>query len=178
MNNASTLGLPAERAAGDPATAAVPRVVRLWQAIAAARAALRDALDPEPGSCQVLGPDAVEVLLPLAEAPARRLRMGELAERSHLTPSGLTRRVDRLETQGLVERVHCPADGRGAYSQLTRRGLQALQGALPYHGATLQRFVAPRLDEHAMADLQELLERLAAPRTTTDGATRQDSPGE
>ena len=43
-----------------------------------------------------------DVLVQLVEAPERRLRMSELAERVLLSRSGLTRLVDRLEREGLV----------------------------------------------------------------------------
>ena len=43
-----------------------------------------------------------DVLLQLAEAPERRLRMAELADRVLLSRSGLTRLVDRLQAEGLV----------------------------------------------------------------------------
>ena len=43
-----------------------------------------------------------DVLLQLAEAPDRRLRMAELADRVLLSRSGLTRLVDRLQADGLV----------------------------------------------------------------------------
>ena len=45
-----------------------------------------------------------EVLAALSEAPQRRLRMTDLAATLHLSPSGLTRAVDRLESAGLVQR--------------------------------------------------------------------------
>jgi DNA-binding MarR family transcriptional regulator len=72
--------------------------------------------------------------------------MHELAERSHLTPSGLTRRVDRLESDGLVDRVGCPGDRRGAFARLTQRGLDELERAIPHHAAVLDRYIGTRLD--------------------------------
>ena len=48
-----------------------------------------------------------DVLVQLVEAPDRRLRMTELAERVLLSRSGLTRLVDRLEREGLVRREAC-----------------------------------------------------------------------
>ena len=45
-----------------------------------------------------------DVLVGLVEAPERRLRMHELAERVVLSRSTLTRLVDRLEQAGLLQR--------------------------------------------------------------------------
>ena len=60
-----------------------------------------------------------DVLLQLAEAPERRLRMAELAEQVLLSRSGLTRLVDRLAAEGLVTREPFPGDARGLYTVLT-----------------------------------------------------------
>ena len=59
-------------------------------------------------------------LLQLAESPDRRLRINQLADRVVLSRSGVTRLIDRLEADGLVEpRSHCSSDGRGAEAVLT-----------------------------------------------------------
>src|SRR5215212_10244149 len=55
-----------------------------------------------------------EVLVALSEAPERRLRMSDLAAVLHLSPSGLTRRLDALTRRGWVRRERCPSDRRGA----------------------------------------------------------------
>src|SRR5665811_596839 len=88
--------------------------------------------------------------------------MHELAERSHLTPSALTRRVDRLESDGLLARVGCPGDRRGAFAQLTPRGLDELQRALPHHAAILERHLAAHLDDSEADALITLLHGLAS----------------
>jgi DNA-binding MarR family transcriptional regulator len=142
--------------------AATSNVLRLWQAVAAAHARLAETLDGDGATCAVLGSDAVAILLPLAESPERQLRMNELAERSHLTPSGLTRRIDRLEVDGLVTRALCPGDRRGAFARLTDKGAVELDRALPHHTSVLEDHVAPRLDDEATDHLVELLEQLAA----------------
>src|SRR5918995_5287622 len=54
-----------------------------------------------------------ELLIRLARSPGHRLRMSDLAAQTSLTPSGLTRAIDRLEAAGLVERLPCPSDRRG-----------------------------------------------------------------
>ena len=74
-----------------------------------------------------------DVLLQLAEAPERRLRMAELADRVLLSRSGLTRLIDRLQAEGLVRREPSPDDARGTYTVLTSEGLHRLKGAAPVH---------------------------------------------
>jgi len=46
-----------------------------------------------------------EVLVHLSEAPQRRLRMSELADRTLSTRSAITRTVDRLAARDWVRRV-------------------------------------------------------------------------
>src|SRR5450759_4003707 len=103
----NTALLPRSPAAPGPSTSAttIPRSIRLWQAVAAAHAALILELEADGGACPVLAADAFAVLLSLADEPGHRLRMHDLSGRSHLPPSGLTRPFARLDSVGLLARV-------------------------------------------------------------------------
>jgi DNA-binding MarR family transcriptional regulator len=74
-----------------------------------------------------------EVLLRLVRTPGHRLRMTDLAAQTTLTPSGLTRAIDRLVDAGLVERQHCTEDRRGAFAALTEAGRERIDAAIPTH---------------------------------------------
>ena len=74
-----------------------------------------------------------EVLHHLEEASGGRMRMCELAEQAQLSRSGLTRLVDRLEREGLLERCSCDHDARGSYACLTGAGRERLQEARGTH---------------------------------------------
>lgn len=112
-----------------------------------------------------------DVLVQLSEAPMRALRMTELADRVLLSRSGLTRLVDRLEREGLVERRACPSDARGTLAVLTDAGAERLRAAWPTHLAgVVDRFVG-RFTDDELAVLGRLLTRL------TDGAEHGDVPG-
>ena len=78
-----------------------------------------------------------EVLIRLGRSGGQ-LRMSDLAAQVTLSPSGLTRAVDRLEQAGLVSRASCPSDRRGAFAVLTDRGREVLEQALPRHLADIQ----------------------------------------
>ena len=67
----------------------------------------------------------------LGDAPGGKLRMGELADRLLLSRSGITRLVDRLARQGLIERERCKDDGRGYYALLTDAGSRLLASRAP-----------------------------------------------
>ena len=75
----------------------------------------------------------LEVLLRVARSPYGQLRMADLAAQVALSPSGLTRAVDKIEEAGLVTRVSCPSDRRGAFVQLTEAGRGRLDEIIPAH---------------------------------------------
>lgn len=147
----------------------VPAALRLWLATVAAHEDLADVLAGAVGDGRSVSADVIAILLPLAEAHGLRLRMNELADRSHLTPSGLTRRIDRLEAEGLVGRVSCPADRRGAHAQLTPLGLATVRRAAEHFGAVLEQHVAARLAPDETAALSDLLGRLSRDRAPVPG---------
>jgi MarR family transcriptional regulator, 2-MHQ and catechol-resistance regulon repressor len=95
-------------------------------------AGLRRALEPLESHCGLAGQN-FEVLVRLSRSPSRQLRMSDLAAQTTLTPSGLTRAVDRLVAAGLVARVACPADRRVVYASLSEAGLRFMDEAMPRH---------------------------------------------
>jgi DNA-binding MarR family transcriptional regulator len=101
-----------------------------------------------------------EVLVHLAEAPAQRMRMTDLADRVLLSRSGLTRLVDRLESEGLVKRAACPSDARGTFTVLTAAGQHRLRQAAPTYQHGIGEYVAGPLSGQELGTLHELLVRL------------------
>ena len=81
---------------------------------------------------------AYDVLEALDAAPARRLRMAELAERVVLSRSGVSRVVDKLERQGRVSRQSCDDDLRGTYAALTPEGRRCVVEAAMTHAACVR----------------------------------------
>src|SRR5258705_3650334 len=69
-----------------------------------------------------LAPAEFEVLVRIARTPGQALRMSDLATQTLLTTSGITRVVDRLERDHLVERRACPTDRRGSLAAITPAG--------------------------------------------------------
>jgi DNA-binding MarR family transcriptional regulator len=101
-----------------------------------------------------------DVLLQLAEAPGRRLRMAELADRVLLSRSGLTRLIDRLETDGLVRREPSPDDARGTFTVLTGDGMSRLREAAPVHLAGIRKHWLAHFSDDELRQLGTLLGRL------------------
>jgi DNA-binding MarR family transcriptional regulator len=105
-----------------------------------------------------------EVLLRLARSPEGRLRMSDLTAQVTLTPSGLTRVVDRLEAEGLVAREACPTDRRGFNAVLTKKGAARIEKAVPIHLGHLDELFTGVLDaeerEHLERALRKVRDRL------------------
>jgi DNA-binding MarR family transcriptional regulator len=72
--------------------------------------------------------------------------MNELANVAALSASGLTRVIDRLERQRLVERVKAKSDGRGQLAALTDAGLERLMKAYPSHLRSVRRHIMDHLE--------------------------------
>jgi DNA-binding MarR family transcriptional regulator len=104
-----------------------------WRGFLKAHARLLKEIDSVLEADHRLPLSSFGVLHELAETPGRRMRMRDLAESVALSRSGLSRLVDRLEREGLIEREPCAEDARGAYAVLTRRGLRRLEQARPAH---------------------------------------------
>jgi DNA-binding MarR family transcriptional regulator len=84
--------------------------------------------------------------------------MAELADGVLLSRSGMTRLVDRLEREGLLERDACTDDGRGTYAVLTGKGEALLDEARRTHlDGVRERFLGHfEPDElHTLAGLWE-----------------------
>lgn len=67
---------------------------------------------------------------------------GELAERTMITSGGLTKRCDRLEVAGLIERRVAETDRRGRVVALTPDGLDLIDRAYEAHMRNEHRLVA------------------------------------
>ncbi len=70
------------------------------------------------------------VLLALNESETPS-RPRDLLCKVNVTKSGLTRLVDRIEKEGLVERTYCPSDRRGTFLVITDEGRNTLAKMLP-----------------------------------------------
>src|ERR671925_113261 len=68
-----------------------------------------------------------DMLWAVRRAPGRQVRMAELADGLTLSRGGVTKLVDRLESEGLLRRERAEDDGRGFYAALTTDGEKMLR---------------------------------------------------
>ena len=128
-----------------------------WSTFLRAHARVVRELERELQNQQRLALTDYDVLVQLAAADGHRLRMSELADGLLLSRSGATRLVDRLVTDGLVERVSCESDRRGQWASLTDAGLQRLRGASPTHLRGVKTHFLDLLSPMDLADLERML---------------------
>ena len=106
-----------------------------------------------------LGIDSYGVLITLVTAPDRKLPIGELGLRRNLSPSGISRSVDRLTKLGLLERAANPDDGRSLLVGLTANGLQRLREAQITHHRIVRQMLLSHFDRHDLERIAELWEK-------------------
>jgi DNA-binding MarR family transcriptional regulator len=146
----------AERAAVDPTPELDALEHRAWRGFLLAHARVARRLEADLVARDDMQLAEFDVLMQLAMADGQRLRMNELADRVVLSRAGITRLVDRLVADGLVERLKCASDARGAFAVLTDGGHARLGETRPAHFAAVRRnfleaFTRPELE--ALADL-------------------------
>ena len=102
-----------------------------------------------------------DLLWTLYRAPERRLRVNEVAREVVLSPTAMSRFVDRAEKAGVVRREADPADRRALQVVLTDEGVELLRRMWPVYEQGIERHFAAHLDRSPQR-LRALLERMAA----------------
>jgi DNA-binding MarR family transcriptional regulator len=131
-----------------------------WRGLLRVHACVLKTLDAELETAHGLPLTSFEVLIQLADEPTHRMRMCDLADTVSLSRSGMSRLVDRLERDGLIERCACTADARGAYACLTPAGLELLETARPSHLEAIRRRFLAHFSEAELTQLGEWWTRL------------------
>jgi DNA-binding MarR family transcriptional regulator len=151
----------------------------VWRSLMRLVFTLRPALEEDLQRSCGLSSTEYSVLMHLSESPDRQLRMSELADRTSLSPSRISRVVDGMCRVGLVERRpgsgSGSGDGRNTFAALTRNGLSTLRRAWPHHLRSVRQRAFDHLTAEETRILGSLLQRLAgagdALRSSTVDAT-------
>ena len=150
------------QSAEHPPAPLTPEEELAWRALARAVLVIPRVLDQELLESQGLNLTEYSVLMNLSEQPDRAARMSELADAVSISVSGLTRVIDRLARQGLVERVRAETDGRGQLATLTPAGFARLKKAYPTHLAGVRKHVMDHLGDVDLPAFAEAMSRVAA----------------
>ena len=131
-----------------------------WRGMLRIHAHVTHELDAELTRLHGLPLSSYEVLLYLADAPDGRMRMSELADSVLLSRSGLTRLVDRLERDALLERERCEEDARGYFAAITDKGRTLFDEARRTHLAGVRERFVSRLSREDLRTLGDLWEKV------------------
>lgn len=134
--------------------------VAAWRALLLAQNAVLRAIDEELDEAGAVPLQVYDVLLELNAAPGRRLRIKELAGRTVLTRSRVSKLVDELVDQGLVERGDDPADRRRSVVAITAAGRRALKKGAPVYLDGIARHFTAHLSGAEAATVTAALQRV------------------
>src|SRR3954449_5320740 len=101
-----------------------------------------------------------DLLWALYRQPTRALRVKQLAEEVVLSPTAMSRFVDRVEAAGYVRREPDPDDRRALQVTITPSGVELLRRMWPIYERGIERHFADHLGRSA-ARVRGLLERVA-----------------
>jgi len=132
-----------------------------WEGFVHAQARMMQKLGRELDDAGKIPLDTYDILVQLAENGGR-VRLRDLVNKVVLSQPGLSRKVARLEEEGLLERLPDPNDGRGVLVRMTRAGRAALRTAAVVHIAGIEREFTSRITDDEAATLTTVFDRLLA----------------
>ena len=101
-----------------------------------------------------------DLLWALYRQPSRALRVNELAREVVLSPTAMSRFVDRVEAAGHVRREPDPADRRALQVVLTDAGVDALRAIWPVYRRGIEEHFAAALGSSGPR-LRRVLDRMS-----------------
>jgi DNA-binding MarR family transcriptional regulator len=131
--------------------------LQAWDSFLRAHATLMRRLEVDLAEATGLALADFDVLAQLARAGGE-LRMTDLAARTLISRSGMTRRVARLVEEGLVRRANADADARGVVVALTDAGVARLTETAPVHLHAVSELFVAQLDDQELAVLKHALD--------------------
>jgi DNA-binding MarR family transcriptional regulator len=134
---------------------------RAWFGLLHSSAHMTRELDADLVAAHGLPLNAFEVLMRVSHADGGQVRMTELARQVVLSLSGLSRLVDRLEREGLLERRSCPSDARGFFATITPAGRTRLAEAQSDYLAGVRARFLERFSPAELAQMAAFWDRVA-----------------
>ncbi len=144
-----------------------------WRSLLLAQNAVLRAIEADLQRAGLVPLTWYDVLLELNAGEGRRLRMQELAARTVLSRTRVSRLVEEMARAGLVRREPDPSDGRAAFAVLTPAGRQALRRAAPCYLAGIRRYFTDHLDADEVRQVAGALEKVVEAHEPERSARRR-----
>lgn len=103
------------------------------------------------------------------------VRMSDMAARVYLPPSSFSRLVDRIEAEGLVERVADPTHRRATLLRLTPAGHQRVTEAIAAYEPAARARLADHLSEAELDALERITRKIRDANRPNDNPAAPDS---
>jgi DNA-binding MarR family transcriptional regulator len=132
-----------------------------WMALVRTYARLWDQVETQMRRDSGLTMPRYDVLMQL-DLAGGQLGLTELASSIVLSPSGLSKLLDRMEASELIRREPDPSDARSTFARITPRGRSMVKKARRRHHEWLQQVFGEALDDRDIADLTRIMERINA----------------
>lgn len=159
-DNSSVIGEAAAADVARPSEEAVQAWVRLVRTEQSILAKVEDEL--KRAGFPVL--EWYDVLYELDREPDGRAAQSAVQSRVLLAQYNLCRLLDRLEREGLVERMPSPEDGRSNLVQITPKGRELRRRMWPAYAAAIETHLGSRLTCDEARTLARILGKLAERR--------------
>ncbi|HUC13077.1 MAG TPA: MarR family winged helix-turn-helix transcriptional regulator [Acidimicrobiales bacterium] len=138
------------------------REERAWRSLQLMQMRLNAQLARDLASHSELSFQDYVVLVALTAQPEGRLRLFELGHQLGWEKSRLSHQVTRMADRGLVEKIKCPSDLRGAVVGVSARGLGEISAAAPGHLEAVRRLFVDLLEAEQLDTIAEVAERVLA----------------
>jgi DNA-binding MarR family transcriptional regulator len=139
-----------------------PREARAWRQFLLMQGEVRNRVGSRLQRETGLSEADYEVLVNLSEAPDGRLRPTEIGGATRWEKSRISHHVTRMESRGLVRRMPCPTDNRGALVVMTPAGRRAIERAAPRHVEHVREAFIDALTPAQLDALAEISEAVLA----------------
>jgi DNA-binding MarR family transcriptional regulator len=146
-----------------------------WLALVRTHARLWDELEAQVRRDHRLTIARYDVLAQL-ELAGGQLRLSDLASAIVLSPSGLSKLLDRMEASRLIRREPDPNDARASLATLTPEGRSLVRKARRGHHALLEQTFGAALDDRDIADLARIMGRIERSLPKRGGDPTRTSP--
>lgn len=137
-----------------------PDILRPTGSVLGANLAISKAIEHHAVAETGYDPTTLDLLVRVDLAPGGRLRASELCRRLMLSPSHISRRLDRAEEVGLVRREPDPVDRRAQQVSLTDEGRRVVADFAPRLEAVIDQVVTQTLTASEIETLVALLARV------------------
>ncbi len=134
--------------------------IRSWVQLHRIHRKLQDEVESSLKASGLPPLDWYDVLLELHRAGSSGLRQYEISGQVLLNKHNLSRLIDRLEKNQLVQRYASSEDGRGNQVKITRKGEKVLKEIWPVYGQTIQEQFEQKLTKKDIQDLTRLMKKL------------------